>query len=131
MYAFADQDRSELDAWAEWMLTSDASPLKRFTPAGADIDSVFDVKVIYQQTHDEVVIERVPELFKPLVGPFQLTDYEKIYAANPGEDIFDIRELSRDGVIVVVRPDHYVAGIFTFDEREELADHFANVFSDQ
>ena len=124
VYAFADRERVELDAWAEWMLTSEDSPINRFTPAGADIDSVFDVKAVYQQEHHDVAIETVPKVFLPASGPFGLTDYEKIYAAIADDDIFEQRGISRDGVIVVVRPDHYVSHILPLTSRDELSEYF-------
>lgn len=125
VYAFSDEDRTALDAWAEWMLTDAASPIARFTPAGADIDSVFDVKAVYQQQHHDVAIETVPRVFLPPVGPFGLTDYEKIYASIEGNDIFAERGVSRAGAVVVVRPDHYVSHILPLTAREELTEYFA------
>ena len=53
----------------------------------------------------------MPAVFKPQVGPFRLTDYEKVYATDPAADIFELRGLDRSGVVVVVRPDQYVANV--------------------
>ena len=124
IYAFADTGRTALNAWAEWMLSDAASPIARFTPTGVDIDTVFDVKAVYQQPHHDVAIETVPRVFLPASGPYGLPDYEKIYAAIEGDDIFDQRGVSRDGAIVVVRPDHYVSHILPLSAREELTDFF-------
>ena len=124
IYAFADTGRTALNAWAEWMLSDAASPIARFTPTGVDIDTVFDVKAVYQQPHHDVAIETVPKVFLPASGPYGLPDYEKIYAAIEGDDIFDQRGVSRDGAIVVVRPDHYVSHILPLSAREELTDFF-------
>lgn len=131
IYAFADKDHAALNEWAEWMLESPESPLARFTPAGADIDSVFDVKAVYQEEHQSVALETVPKLFLPSVGPFQMTDYEKVYAAIAEEDIFELRGVSRDGAIVVVRPDHYVSHILPLSARGELSDYFAGFLTPQ
>lgn len=131
VYAFADKDHSQLNAWAEWMLNSPESPVKKFTPTGADIDSVLDVKVVYQEQHHDVAIETVPKLFLPASGPYGLTDYEKIYAAIAEEDIFALREINRDGVIVVVRPDHYVSHILPMSARGELTEYFAQFMKPQ
>ncbi len=131
VYAFADADRTALDDWAEWMLTSEASPIKRFTPEGVDIDTVFDVKAVYQQQHHDVAIETVPKLFLPASGPFGLTDYEKIYAAIEDDDIFEQRGVSRDGAIVVVRPDHYVSHILPLSARDELTEYFGRFLQPQ
>ena len=120
VYAFADADASKLASWAEA-----AAPLfARFTPADGDSDAVIDAKAIYQQRFDELEVTHAPELFQPRTGPFGLTDWEKVYAAAPSAwcatDIFDERELSRDGVVIVVRPDQYVAAILPLDAVDEL-----------
>ncbi|WP_111718640.1 FAD-binding monooxygenase [Homoserinimonas sp. OAct 916] len=129
IYAFADRpsagESSALADWAEWLSSSPASPLVRCTPAGGDIDSVFDVKVIYQQGFEDVEIARVPPTFLPKTGPFELTDWEKMYAVKRDEDIFDVREISRDGAVVIVRPDQYVAHVLPLAATDELAAFFA------
>jgi phenol 2-monooxygenase len=138
IYAFADApaagEASALSEWAQFM-SSPQSPVSRFTPEGADVDAVFDVKVIYQQRHDEVDISRVPEVFLPKTGPLGLTDWEKVYAAAPSawtrDDIFEERGLSRDGVVVVVRPDQYVAAVLPLQATDELAAFFAGAFVEQ
>lgn len=128
VYAFADSSGEQLERWAEWLLENEASPIRRFTPVGADLDSVFDVKAVMQQPHREVRIEELSKLFLPASGPLGMTDYEKIYAANPGEDIFDIREVSRDGAVVVVRPDQYVAAVLPLSDPEGLAEFLGGAF---
>lgn len=138
IYAFADAaaagEASALASWAGFM-ASPESPIVRFTPDDADVDAVFDVKVIYQQRFEDVDITRVPQVFLPHTGPLALTDWEKVYAAAPSAwsdaDIFAERGLSRDGVVVVVRPDQYVAGIFPLDATDELADFLGEVFLPQ
>lgn len=129
IYAFADAAASALDAWAEWLATSDESPVRRHTPAGGDIDAVFDVKVVYQPGYDEVDVASVPAIFRPQTGPLGLTDWEKVFAAAPSAwtttDIFDERALSRAGVVVVVRPDQYVAAVLPLSATSELASFFA------
>lgn len=137
VYAFADApapgEDSALDAWADWA-SSSASPFARHTPAGADVDAVFDVKAIYQQHFEEVDLTRVPATFLPKSGPLGLTDWEKVYAAGPSawtsSDIFAERELSRDGVVVVVRPDQYVAAVLPLSATGELSTFLAGAFTD-
>jgi phenol 2-monooxygenase len=138
IYAFADAaaagESSVMSAWADWM-ASPESPIARHTPAGGDIDAVFDVKAIYQQSFEEVEITRVPALFLPRTGPLGLTDWEKVYAATPSAwssaDIFDERGLSRDGVVVVVRPDQYVAAVLPLAATDELAAFLAGCLTVQ
>ena len=130
IYAFADAGGENLGRWAEAML-AEGSPIHRFTPSGTDIDSVFDVKAVYQQQHHDVAIERASKLFLPASGPFGLTDYEKIYAVHRDVDIFEERGVSRDGAVIVVRPDQYVAGIFTLDDTDGLAQLLSKAFLPQ
>ena len=127
IYVFADQSApgaaSPVSDLAEWMSSSPESPLAA-TPADADPDAWFDVKVIYQQDHTAVDLGVVPALFLPRVGPFGLIDYEKVYAADPGHDIFAERGIDREGAIVVVRPDQYVAHVLPLTATDELAAFF-------
>jgi phenol 2-monooxygenase len=128
VYAFADAaapgEPSALANWAEWLAGSPDSPLLAHTPEGANLDSVLEVKVVFQQKHADVDISRVPELFLPRSGPFQLIDYEKVFATHPEEDIFDLRGVDRAGCVVVVRPDQYVAAVLPLDATDELAAFF-------
>ena len=128
IYVFADGAEpgtasgvADLTAWIDGAADS---PLAA-TPQGADRDAWFDVKVIYQQVHTQVDLGRVPREFKPAVGPFGLTDYEKVYAADPAADIFDLRGIDRTGVVVVVRPDQYVAHVLPLADTAGLARFFA------
>ena len=134
VYAFADAGGEALDEWATWMASAE-SPIARHTPPGADVDAVLDVKVIYPQPFEEIDIARVPRIFRPVTGPLELTDWEKVFAAGPSAwtsaDIFAERELSRDGVVVVVRPDQYVAAVLPLTATDELAAFFAGALRDQ
>lgn len=128
IYAFADAAGTALDAWAKWLGSAADSPLVRHTPQGADLDAVFDVKAIYPQSFEEVDLARVPAVFRPQTGPLGLTDWEKVFAAAPTAwcptDIFAERGLSRSGVVVVVRPDQYVAAVLPLDDTRALAAFF-------
>ncbi|WP_456824467.1 FAD-binding monooxygenase [Cellulomonas sp. P5_E12] len=124
VYAFADGDAAALTAWAEWMAGSPDSPVRAHRHAGEDLDSVVDVKVVYQQRHVDVDISAVPELFRPRTGPFRLVDYEKVFATHPDDDIFERRGVDRGGCVVVVRPDQYVAAVLPLDATDELAGFF-------
>ncbi|WP_413452643.1 FAD-binding monooxygenase [Georgenia phoenicis] len=129
IYAFADRpnagEDSALAQWAQWLATAPESPVVRYTPEGDDGDSRFDVKVVYQQGHQKIDINRVPAVFKPTVGPFGLTDYNKVFGTLEGNDIFELREIDRGGAVVVVRPDHYVAQVLPLEDTAALADFFA------
>lgn len=129
VYVFADKEAPALEGtptaeFANWWRTAPESPWVRFTPKGTDEDQVFDTKVIYQQEYTEVEPHDVPAAFKPVKVPFDLVDINQIFASGHGRDIFEEREISRDGAIVIVRPDMYVAGVLPLSAREEIADFF-------
>jgi len=111
--------------FAAWWEQDPASPRNLYTPAGGDQDAVFDTKAIYQQDYTEVELHDVPKIFQPLKVPYGLHDINQVFAAGHGRDIFAEREISRNGAIVVVRPDQYVAGIFPLEAREGLSEFFA------
>lgn len=128
IYVFADRpaagEPSRLTDFAEWFARDHASPQVRYTPQHADDDAVFDTKVVYQQPHTDVDLSRVPQAFLPKVGEFGLVNRDKVYATLPDEDIFEERGISRDGAIVVVRPDQYVSAVLPLTDREGLAGFF-------
>ena len=130
IYVFADEpaagEPSAVTHFAAWITTAGDSPLSS-TPQAADPDAWFDVKVIYQQDHTGVDLGRVPDVFLPRVGPFGLIDYEKVYAVRPDNDVFEARGIDRGGVIVVVRPDQYVANVLPLTATSELGAFFAGI----
>ncbi|MDR6910785.1 phenol 2-monooxygenase [Rhodococcus fascians] len=131
IYLFSDgkneADSPRLSAWATWLLDSPGSPVETFTELGAEIDDLFDIKVIYQGLHHEVDLSDVPRMFFPRKGKFAVIDYEKVYAVAEHIDIFDVRGLDRGGVVVVVRPDQYVAAVIPLaSEPTELTKFLAN-----
>ena len=128
IYVFADAAGSAVTDLAGWLTAAAGSPLAA-TPAGLDRDAWFDVKVVYQQPHGEIDLGRVPEVFLPRTGPFGLIDYEKVYAADPASDIFELRGVDRAGAIVVVRPDQYVAAVLPLTPASAATDGLAGFFA--
>lgn len=135
IYVFADQlpigQSQKIADLSSWLLEDERSPLVRFTPKGADTDAMFDVKVVYQQDYTTMNVNDAPKVFRPNIGDFGLMDYEKVYTTLEGSDIFEERQISRDGAIVIVRPDMYVASILPLDATEELAGFFEPILLDQ
>jgi len=132
IYAFADwrgpQDpTSRIGALCNF-LASDESPIKRFTPAGDDIDSVIDVRAIFQQGHRDLAVDAMPPVLLPRKGRFGLIDYEKMFCPDlkAGTDIFTMRGINRDeGCMVVVRPDQYIAHVLPLHGFAALTDFFS------
>ena len=142
VYLFADEGGvAEGSSVANWCtrMTAAGSAISRFTPEGADVDSVFDVYAVTQQAHRDVDINAVPALVQPAKGKFGLTDYEKVFSAEktngmllgniPGleatRDIYDLREIDRArGAVVIVRPDQYIGHVLPLDEFEAFDEYF-------
>ena len=131
IYVFADAARqarrrpSPAADLAEWLANSPDSPLAA-TPAGADRR-----RLVRREGRSTSRTTRAstsapfPAVFKPQVGPFQLTDSRRSTAPIPTADIFELRGLDRGGVVVVVRPDQYVANVLPLTATAELAAFFA------
>jgi phenol 2-monooxygenase len=138
LYAFADapgpgNPASRLRALCEHLERSPDSPVRRYTPAGADADTVFDVRAVFQQHHRDLALADLPSLLVPRKGRYGLVDYEKAFTPDPsGDDIFDLRRVDRDqGALVVVRPDQYVAHVLPLDAYAELEAFFAPLLTTQ
>ena len=128
IYAFADARGERLRKLAEFLANSPNSPIRRFTPAEANIDSVIDVRAIFQQGHRDINVETLPPMLLPRKGSFGLIDYEKAFSPDlkNRRDIFDLRAIDREhGAIVVVRPDQYVANVLPLDAHDALTEFFA------
>ena len=108
------------------------SPVRRYTPAADDIDSVIDVRAVFQQDHRSLALETMPAFLRPQKGRYGLYDYEKIFCPDlkGGRDVFDMRGIDRDaGCMVVVRPDQHVAQVLPLDAHVELAVFFERFMS--
>ena len=103
--------------------------LMAVSPRGTDIDSVIDVRAVFQSLHRDMDISKLPSLLLPRKGRFSLIDYEKAYCSDHGQrDIFDLRGISRDqGAIVVVRPDHHVCLVRPIDACEDVKNFLSSV----
>jgi phenol 2-monooxygenase (NADPH) len=118
---------SGINSLCDFLTRSPDSPVRKYTSKGVDIDSVIDVRAIFQQGHRELVIGAMPSFLLPRKGRYQLRDYEKMFCPDlkSGNDIFDMRGIDRDkGCMVVVRPDQYIAHVLPLDAHTELASFF-------
>jgi phenol 2-monooxygenase (NADPH) len=133
LFAFSDRagpaaPSSRVRALCDFLVASPASPLRKYTPAGADIDTVIDLRAIFQEGHRELTLQTMPALLLPQKGRFGLRDYEKLFCPDlkNGNDVFEMRGIDRDrGCLVVVRPDQYVAHILPLEAFSELSTFFA------
>ncbi len=136
LYVFADRDEPTSPGSGLWrlceFLASDASPIERFTPAGAEPDSLIDVRAIFQQHHRDLAVDMMPPVLLPRKGKFGLIDYEKMFCPEPNaDDIFELRGVNREtGCMIVVRPDQYVSHVLPLDAHDALTAFFAGILVD-
>ncbi|MCK1491526.1 FAD-binding monooxygenase [Bradyrhizobium sp. 180] len=132
IYAFSPAEDpaaagSAIRALCNFLAEARASPIRRYTRVGADIDSVIDLRAIFQQDHRELALEAMPSLLLPRKGRYGLIDYEKMFCPDlkSGNDVFAMRSIDRKaGCMVVVRPDQYVAHVLPLDGFAALASYF-------
>ncbi|MCK1300030.1 MULTISPECIES: FAD-binding monooxygenase [unclassified Bradyrhizobium] len=132
IYAFSSAENpatagSAIRALCNFLSGARESPVRRYTPVAADIDSVIDLRAVFQQNHRELAVEAMPALLLPRKGRYGLIDYEKMFCPDPknGQDVFAMRGIDRKaGCMVVVRPDQYVATVLPLDHFAALAAYF-------
>ena len=132
IYAFSPAqdpaaDGSAIRALCSFLDEAGESPVRRYTPVGADVDSVIDLRAVFQQDHRELAVEAMPALLLPRKGRHGLIDYEKMFCPDirSGNDVFAMRGIDRKaGCMVVVRPDQYVATVLPLDDLAALASYF-------
>lgn len=135
LYAFADRDQRRFTELMRYLADDADSVLNRFTPRDADIDSVFDLKGIYQGSHVHTTVAQLPEALLPAKGVYGLRDYQKAFSSEldtAGQEIFEARGIDREhGALIVVRPDQYIAQVLALDATEELSAFFAHFMTPQ
>ena len=132
IYAFSPAENpaaagSAIRALCNFLTEAGESPIRRYTPAGADIDSAIDLRAVFQQDHRELAIAAMPPLLLPRKGRYGLIDYEKMFCPDlkGGHDVFAMRGIDRNsGCMVVVRPDQYVGHVLALDDHAGLASYF-------
>jgi len=114
----------------DWLENDPASPVRRHTAPGEDVDAVIDTRAVFQQGFRELDYAAMPALLRPHVGRYGLCDYEKAFCVDVkrGEDIFAMRGIDRTaGCMVIVRPDQYVGHILPLHARADLAEYFGGI----
>ncbi|WP_027530848.1 FAD-binding monooxygenase [Bradyrhizobium sp. WSM3983] len=132
IYAFSPAENpaassSAIRALCNFLAESRKSPTRRYTPVGADIDGVIDLRAVFQQDHRDLAIEDMPPMLLPGKGRYGLYDYEKMFCPDVkgGHDVFSMRGIDRKtGCMVVVRPDQYVAQVLPLSDFAALAAYF-------
>jgi len=117
------QATSDCYALIDFLANADTSPVQKYTPVNADIDSVLDVYAVFQQ--QDLSMTDLPHFLWPAKGRYGLRDYEKVFLSEEGNDIFEQRNIDRSkGCMVIVRPDQHIANILPLNAYDQLAAFF-------
>ena len=131
IYAFSGKDHQPVYDLATWMQQHPASPVVKFRQGQEDVDALIDLRVVFQETFDQLDYENMPPQLKPTKGKLGLQDHEKVFCVDHKGvgDIYEMRKIDRvAGCMIVVRPDQYIAHILPLDDRNSLSDFFESVF---
>lgn len=139
LFAFADANEGsvrapKLTALINHLYQDPRSPILRYTKSGMSLDSVFDLRAIYQEYHRDFGIEDVPIELRPKVGKLGVRDYEKVFTVDltAGNNIYQRRGIdAKQGALIVVRPDQYIADVLPLTDFERLAEFFAGFMLEQ
>ena len=114
---------SDTYRFIDFLANGATSPVRRYTPKGADIDSVIDTYTVCQQ--QGLSMPDLHDYLWPAKGKYGLRDYEKVYHADPHNDIYELRGIDRTkGCAVIVRPDQHVATILPLTAQEKTTEFF-------
>ncbi|GHA61853.1 phenol 2-monooxygenase [Amylibacter ulvae] len=120
-----DPRQASSDAYqcVDFLANDPSSPVKKYTPKDGDIDSLIDTYAVFQQ--QDLSMHDLPDYLWPAKGKYALRDYEKVFQAQDGNDIYDLRGIERtNGCVVIVRPDQHIATILPVTAHAELAKFF-------
>ena len=122
-----DQDPTDTSSseyqFIKFLANSTSSPVTKYTPSGCDVDSIIDTYATFQQ--QDLEMHDLHYYLWPAKGKYGLRDYEKVFHAQVGNDVYDLRGINRkSGCVVVVRPDQHIANILPVSAHAELSDFF-------
>lgn len=114
----------------DFLANADASPVKKYTVADADIDSALDVYAVFQQ--QDLSMVDLPNFLWPTKGKYGLNDYEKVFQTENGNDIYEQRGIDRSsGCMVIVRPDQHIGNILPLNAHKALSAFFDEFMIEQ
>ncbi len=90
IFAFAGAEdpaasNSGIRALCGFLTEAQDSPVRKYTPDGEDIDSVIDVRAVFQQDHHALAVEAMPSLLLPRKGRYGLSRLRKNILRRPEE----------------------------------------------
>ncbi|KAH9221407.1 FAD binding domain-containing protein [Leptodontidium sp. 2 PMI_412] len=111
-------------------LSGPKSFIKRFTPVGKKIDSVIDILTIHSAKRAETELHSFPDIFHPF-DERDGWDYWKVFVDDVsyhegfGNAYENYGVDRKDGCVVVLRPDQYVAWVGALEDTDAMDQYFS------
>ncbi|KAI9706864.1 MAG: hypothetical protein M1820_004643 [Bogoriella megaspora] len=121
--------KKRLERLAEFLEGKD-SPVTRFTPHGADIDSLIEPIVVLSGDRMKIEQEDIPDYFWPETGRWKMRDIHKVFiddeSYNSGHGhAYEKYEIdSNKGALAIVRPDQHVSIVTDIDDYQSVKEFF-------
>lgn len=109
------------DADLSWTGRIGAAVARAKPEAMSAVEDLCECLLVLRQKESVVDFDKIDGLFRPPVGRFRLRNWENVFCAGESNDVFAERGISERGALVIVRPDQYVAGVYTLDEADTAA----------
>ncbi|KAJ6597524.1 FAD binding domain-containing protein [Mycena vulgaris] len=117
------------------LMNADESPIKKYTPPTADLNSVIEVLTLTSSPRRAVLYSAFPELARPFVGKFKYPTYDQVFSdeisyLDGGGEAYSGYGVDPNGpgCVVLVRPDQYVADVLGFEGSVENLARFFDGF---
>ncbi|KAF7342168.1 3-(3-hydroxy-phenyl)propionate hydroxylase [Mycena venus] len=117
------------------LLNAPESPIKKYTPPAADLNSVIEVLTLTSSPRRALPYSAFPELARPFVGRYRYPTYDQIFSdevsyLDGGGEAYSGYGVdpSGPGCVVVVRPDQHVADVLPFEDCVETLALFFDRF---
>ncbi|KAI0593276.1 FAD binding domain-containing protein [Biscogniauxia sp. FL1348] len=103
----------------------------QFTPKDTESDSVIENILVLRMKRVDIQAEWIPGVFTPVGGKWKIKCLHKVLVDDESYDsghghAFEAYgiDINRNEVIVLVRPDQYIAKVCSFDEVETIREFF-------
>jgi phenol 2-monooxygenase (NADPH) len=127
-----EKTRSRLNQVGE-ELASQQGLLETFTPKGMKSDSIFDTLVVFQGDRKKLEFDQIHDTFEPEMHDLPINNLHKIFFDDEswnwghGHAYENLGIDSKQGCIVIARPDQYVSAVIGLEDLHSLPNWFAGL----
>ncbi|KAJ7737365.1 FAD binding domain-containing protein [Mycena metata] len=118
-----ENQRQRFNHLCNQLMHADESPIKKYTPPSADLNSFIEVLTLTSSPRRVLSYSAFPELARPFVGKFRYPTYDQIFSdevsyLDGGGMAYSGYGVDPDGpgCVVLVRPDQFIADVLGFEQ---------------